>query len=1072
MNSIQPSADQREEEILRLRSALDNVGAYVFTKDRVGRYTYANRMVCELFGVPLEQVIGRDDEDFFDLSVSNDLRVNDRQVLDAGATVEREERNVVVQSGETRYYWSVKKPLHDARGEIVGLIGVSTDITARKAAEAAMGEAQARFRELFEQAPLGIWLMDTDGRVVECNAKFADYVGAPVAQVVGFGMLDDARDPALAEPIRRALRGEANCIDTAYRSTIGGRSSVYRYHFQPHYSAGELCGVLAFAEDIGEARRVENALKDREALLSKIFDTASVAIFLVDPRGIITHANQCMAEMFGCPLPELIGREYVTCVHPDERETARARMLGLLASKVASVDLERLYWRDDGREFWGRLTGRRFQDALGSELGLVGVIADISEGKLARQRIEAEQQRFRDLVDSTSGIVWEGDARTFVFTFVSQEAERLLGYPVEDWYRPGFWVEHLHPDDRDWAVDYCAACTGRLENHDFEYRFVARDGRTVWLRDIVKVVEEDGVPRWLRGVMVDITASKRASQRHASVVESAMDGFVVFGPDGRVREHNRTFCALTGYAADEVLALRFGDFDAMQQTPDEIAARLRRIVGEGGDRFETRWRRKDGEIIDVEITATYLSLGDEICAFARDITVLKEHDRQLDRIAHYDPLTGVPNRTLLADRMKQALAQAKRSVSLLAICYLDLDGFKPINDNFGHDTGDRVLVEVALRLQDCLRASDTISRVGGDEFVLLLQDIDNMEECKQTLARILGEIARPMEVDGHDIRLSGSLGVALYPKDEADSDTLLRHADQAMYLAKQDGRNRFHLFDPEHDRIARERTERLARIAQALREREFVLYYQPQVDMRSGRVAGAEALIRWQHPQRGLLPPADFLSVIEDSELIVDVGDWVIASALAQLDAWRRAGLRLRVGVNVAARHLLHPAFAERLRAQLAAFPEVPPQALELEILETAALEDLERVSRVIRECRALGVSFSLDDFGTGYSSLAYLKSLPAETVKIDQTFVRDMLVDAEDRAIVEGVIGLARVFRRGVIAEGVETAAHGALLLRLGCDLAQGYGIARPMPAAGLPAWIEAWRPDPGWRDGADGGD
>ncbi|MFC5302760.1 EAL and GGDEF domain-containing protein [Azospira restricta] len=1071
MNSPSPTTDYRDEEIRRLRSALDNVGAYVFTKDRAGRYTYANRMVCALFGVPLEGIVGHTDEDFFDLSVSNDLRVNDRQVLDTGATVEREERNVVVSSGETRYYWAVKKPLYDTGGGIVGLIGVSTDITARKAAEAAMGEAEARFRELFEQAPLGIWLTDRDGRIVECNAQFADYAGAPREQIVGFRMLDEAQDPALAEPLRRALRGEASSIETAYRSTTGDRGGIYRFHFQPHYSGGELCGVLAFAEDIGEARRVGNALRDREALLSKIFDTASVAIFLVDPRGIITHANQCMAEMFDCPLSELVGREYVACVHPDERETARARMLGLLASKVQAVDLERRYWRADGNEFWGRLTGRRFQDAEGHELGLVGVIADISEGKLARQRIEAEQQRFRDLVDSTSGIVWEGDARTFAFTFVSQEAERLLGYPVEDWYRPGFWVEHLHPDDCSWAVDYCASCTGRLENHDFEYRFIARDGRTVWLRDIVKVVEEGGAPRWLRGVMVDVTASKRASQRHASVVESAMDGFVVCGRDGRVREHNRAFCALTGYAADEVLARGFGDFDALPDAA-ESAAHLARIVGEGGDRFETRWRRKDGEVIDVEITATWLSLGDEICAFVRDITVLKEHDRQLDRIAHYDPLTGVPNRTLLADRMRQALAQARRSGSLLAICYLDLDGFKPINDNFGHDTGDRVLVAVAARLQACLRASDTVARVGGDEFVLLLQGIDDLDECKQALARILGEIARPLAVDGRDIRLSGSLGVALYPKDDADSDTLLRHADQAMYLAKQGGRNRFHLFDPEHDRLARERTERLARIAQALRDGEFVLYYQPQVDMRSGRVAGVEALIRWQHPQRGLLPPADFLSVIEDSELIVEVGDWVIATALAQLDAWQRIGLQLRVGVNIAARHLLHAAFAERLQAQLADFPEVAPQALELEILETAALEDIERVSRVIRECRALGVSFSLDDFGTGYSSLAYLKSLPAETVKIDQTFVRDMLVDAEDRAIVEGVIGLARVFRREVIAEGVETAAHGALLLRLGCDMAQGYGIARPMPAADLPVWVGQWRPDPGWRSAADTGD
>ena len=286
-----------------------------------------------------------------------------------------------------------------------------------------------------------------------------------------------------------------------------------------------------------------------------------------------------------------------------------------------------------------------------------------------------------------------------------------------------------------------------------------------------------------------------------------------------------------------------------------------------------------------------------------------------------------------------------------------------------------------------------------------------------------------------------------------------------MYLAKQSGRNRYHLFDPAHDRAARERSRRVARIGQALRDREFVLYYQPQVDMYSGRVHGAEALIRWQHPRRGLLAPAEFLPLVEDSDLIVDIGDWVIATALAQLDAWRRSGLDLRVGVNIAARHLLRGDFVGRLRRHLEACPQVRPQSLELEVVETTALDDLKRVSDLIHECRALGVAFSLDDFGTGYSSLAYLKSLPVETLKIDQSFVRDMLEDAEDRAIVEGVIGLARVFRRAVIAEGVETVAHGTMLLGLGCNQAQGYGIARPMPAADLPAWVAGWRPHAAWN-------
>jgi diguanylate cyclase (GGDEF)-like protein/PAS domain S-box-containing protein len=715
---------------------------------------------------------------------------------------------------------------------------------------------------------------------------------------------------------------------------------VTRTQPDPDRAEDQVFLLRSVLDNVGDrADEIERELRNRETLLSRIMDTATVAIFLVDRAGIITHANQCMAEMFACPLARLIGSEYVAHVHPDERATSRARMLALLASDIQLVDLERRYWRDDGSEFWGRLTGRRFQDAHGNEMGLVGVIADINERKLA-------------------------------------------------------------------------------------------------------------------------------SQRHAGVVESSMDGFLVVGPDGRLRECNQALCTLTGYAREEVMQLALHDLHATEM-PEDVAARIAKIVDEGHQRFETRWRRHDDRLVDVEITASYLSAGREICLFARDITVLKAHHLELDRIAHFDPLTGVPNRSLLSDRMRQAVAQSQRSGDMMAVCYLDLDGFKPINDSFGHAAGDRVLVEIAKRLQDCLRGSDTVARMGGDEFVLLLQGIERSDECQTALTRILDAIAQPMQVGDREFALSASLGAALYPKDDVDTDTLLRHADQAMYIAKQSGRNRFHFFDPEHDRIARERTERLSRIAQALRDDEFILYYQPQVDMRSGRVQGVEALIRWQHPQRGLLPPADFLSVIEDNDLIVDIGDWVIARALDQLDEWRERGLDLRIAVNIAARHLLRSDFVTRLRSHLAAHPQINPQSLELEVLETAALADLKSVSAVIRECGEIGVAFSLDDFGTGYSSLAYLKALPAETLKIDQTFVRDMLVDVEDRAIVEGVIGLARVFRRGVIAEGVETADHGTILLGLGCHHAQGYGIARPMPAVDIPAWVTSWRPDPAWCSG-----
>jgi diguanylate cyclase (GGDEF)-like protein len=453
-------------------------------------------------------------------------------------------------------------------------------------------------------------------------------------------------------------------------------------------------------------------------------------------------------------------------------------------------------------------------------------------------------------------------------------------------------------------------------------------------------------------------------------------------------------------------------------------------------------------------------------ALAQDVADRNHHQHELEFLAHHDPLTQLPNRILLADRLSLAIARTQREQRLLAIAYLDLDDFKPVNDLLGHKAGDQLLVMVAQRLKEQTRAGDTVCRLGGDEFVLLLGDLTEIEECTQTIERLLAALGKPYPLGPQPMRITASIGMTIYPFDDADADTLMRHADQAMYVAKQSGRNRFHLFDAEQDRQVQARRSNRARIEAALEHNEFVLHYQPKVDMRTGRVVGAEALIRWQHPEEGLLPPSRFLAEIEETDFAIPLGEWVIATALAQLERWHAAGLHLSISVNISPRHLQMPDFTERLAALLQAHGQAPPTALELEVVESAALEDVLRVAQVIDACHALGVSFALDDFGTGYSSLSYFKRLHVDVLKIDQSFVRDLLTDDEDHAIVEGVISLTRTFKRQVIAEGVESAEIGVALLELGCSLAQGYGIAKPMPAADLPHWIASWQPYPQWRN------
>ncbi|MDP2792652.1 MAG: EAL domain-containing protein [Sulfurisoma sp.] len=612
-------------------------------------------------------------------------------------------------------------------------------------------------------------------------------------------------------------------------------------------------------------------------------------------------------------------------------------------------------------------------------------------------------------------------------------------------------------------------------NINIEWMLRRHDGAPCWIQIAAKPVATDKHGYRTVWMMADIGERKRSQEalrQAASVFEHATEGIMITDARACIINVNQAFTNITGYPRDEAIGRTPALLASGRHDRQFYEDMWQSIHARGYWRGEVWNRRKDGVIYPELLTISAVRDGDgpvtEYVGIFSDITELKEHQLRLEHLAHYDALTRLPNRVLLGDRLSQAIAQSQRSEQLLAVAYLDLDGFKPVNDTLGHEVGDLLLIEAARRFGECVRAGDTVCRLGGDEFVLLISALDTLDECAQIFERILAAIASPYRLGEHEVRISASIGITLYPLDDSDPDTLLRHADQAMYIAKQSGRGRCHLFDAERDRLVQAHHEARFRIEAALRQDEFVLYYQPKVNMRSGAVIGVEALIRWRHPERGLLAPSEFLPVIEDSEFSVALGQWVTETAVRQIDAWHAAGLRLGMSVNIAARHLQAPDFVERIATLLRSHPAVPPAALELEVLETAALEDIVQVAEIVKACHDLGLRLALDDFGTGYSSLSYLKRLKVDVLKIDQSFVKDLLDDQEDRAIVEGVIGLARVFRREVIAEGVETTDIGVALLGMGCELAQGYGIARPMPAADIPAWVAAWRPDPAWRDAA----
>ena len=547
---------------------------------------------------------------------------------------------------------------------------------------------------------------------------------------------------------------------------------------------------------------------------------------------------------------------------------------------------------------------------------------------------------------------------------------------------------------------------------------------------------------------------------------AAVDAAAIFSEtdmQGNITYVNEQFCAISGYSVHELLGKNHRILNSSLHPPEFFAELWKTISSGKVWKGEICNIRKDGTLYWVEstIVATYDSEANvkKYVSIRFDVTEKRKLMEVLQWRADHDVLTGLPNRSLLYDRFKQSVATAHRNHSSLAVCILDLDGFKLINDRYGHAIGDRLLVEVSERLKKIIRGEDTVARLGGDEFVILL-GLVYTNELEMAMQRILTALSLAYTIDGIELNISASIGVTIYPKDDADIDSLLRHADQAMYRAKLRGRDCYHLFNILLDNEARTAFETVVLVSKALRNNELCLHYQPKINLSSGTITGYEALLRWQHPQEGIIYPQNFIPFVEQTNLIVDIGNWVIEQALTQISHWAVLGKTWSVAVNIAALHFQREDFVETLKHLLSRFPNSSPQMLDIEIVESVMLENIPLVVKNINECKKLGVTFSLDDFGTGYSSLSYLKKLETHSIKIDQSFIRGILDDKNSLLLTIAIIGLAKSFNREVIAEGVETVEQAKLLMRLGCDSAQGYGFAKPMPVEAVISWSKDFFP------------
>lgn len=805
-------------------------------------------------------------------------------------------------------------------------------------------------------------------------------------------------------------------------------------------------------------------------LAHKTFESMTEAIVFSDDKGFIYQSNTAFQQMAQLS-PDSVTRENICTFFPE----VLGEMSLLLENKK-----NKLPWQGEASFHFGEnqnlpvwLTISIVTNPAVSNPELVFVFQDISERKVAEEALQEKEERLSlaalhngvgiwDLNPQTEELIWD-DSQFALFNINKEDFSGAYDA----------WTACLHPDDREQAEKELreALFGGKPFNTDF--RVIWPNGQIRNIKGVAKIFrDETGKPLRMLGINADITDQKSAEEKlklAASVFTHAREGIMITDAEGTIIDVNETYTQTTGFSREETIGQKPSILKSGRHVPEFYAEFWQALIEKRFWTGEIWNRRKNGEVYpEMKTVSAVLDEQGQTTHYVdlfTDITPMKEHQRQLEHIAHFDLLTGLPNRSLLADRLSQAMLHCDRVDNSVAIAFVDLDGFKAVNDEYGHDVGDELLIAISQRMKEALREDDTLARFGGDEFIAVMTDLADTKECFPVLDRLLHAASEPIIVSEQSLHVTASIGVTLYPEDAADAEQLMRHADQAMYVAKNIGKNRYHMFDTDEDDAVKIQRENTDDIRLALVRDEFVLHYQPKVNMATGEIIGAEALIRWQHPERGLLAPGQFLPMIENEDVSLELGEWVINSALLQLVQWKNDAIKVPISVNISAYQLQQFNFAERLSGLLAEHPSVEPSYLELEVLETSAISDISYISSIMQECIGLGVSFALDDFGTGYSSLTYLRRLPARLIKVDQTFVRDMLNDVDDCAIVEGVVSLAKSFKREVIAEGVETVEHGTVLLELGCQLGQGYGIARPMPADEIKDWVRIWKPDEAWK-------
>jgi diguanylate cyclase (GGDEF)-like protein/PAS domain S-box-containing protein len=868
------------------------------------------------------------------------------------------------------------------------------------------------------------------------------------------------------------------CVSRAYQEAEQDRYLLERSQDLASAEMAELYRTLA-----AEAARLESRVEERTRRLREsefhLAEAQRIATLgswsYVPATASLEWSEECYRLLgLDSALPAPAFGDVLALIHPDDRERVRELIRGAYKRGV-NGDTEFRIVREDGSVMWLHALEEAYTGATGEVVLLRGTLRDITQQKQAEAERDHATQRLNTALHGSNLILVDVDPSGVVF--LSERWNELLGGEPKATYTTfDALVALTHEDERDAILRaYVDTLTGRKSEYSIEHRVRVNDGSWRWIRSRGRVVERDahGRARRLAGINEDITSRKLAEERL-----------------GQSESRFRSLLALsTDWYWEQDASLRFTEVSGIDPNRDRLG--VAQFLGrpgfdhgqlEVGEPDLARYKALTAarqpfrdlchSVSDADGELRFISFSGEPVfdrdgrftgyrGIARDVTQSRRAEERIRRLAHFDELTGLPNRTMFMHTLQRAFSQAQRRSKQFALFFLDLDRFKNINDSLGHEAGDRLLQEVARRLRKNLRESDTVARLGGDEFVVLVEDCADSRELNAIAQSILNSIGRPCVLAGQEYHVTGSIGISVYPVDGQDPAALLKNADIAMYLAKDHGKNNFQFYSAQQNAHSFERLALESSLRHALERGEFVLHYQPKVEIASGRIVGVEALLRWHHPDLGMVAPNQFIPLAEETGLIVPIGRWVLQTACVQSATWRREGMQaMRIAVNLSARQFSDGGLIDDIGDALTT-AGLAPEGLELEITESMVMQNPERAVTTLSRLRDMGISVSIDDFGTGYSSLGYLKRFPIDNVKIDRSFIKDLPHDTDDAAITRAVIAMAQSLRIRVIAEGVETREQLQFLREHDCDECQGYLFSRPLPAGEFALLVASWQRD-----------